>query len=133
MEHAFPKLKNCTEANYFVEIQDNLVTNTRFSDSTNKELTELNNRLLHVDKSRPQKIGLVYMGRQAPGGNNIVDGLLRYQAQRDNVELIGFINGVDGLLANKHAVMTRESFANFVNLGGYDYIGRGADELRTDE
>ena len=73
------------------------------------------------------------MGRQAPGGNNIVDGLLRFQAQRENVELIGFINGVDGLMKDQFEVMTRENFANYVNLGGYDYIGRGADELRTDE
>jgi len=27
--------------------------------------------------------------------------------------------------------MTREAFANYVNLGGYDFIGRGSDELRT--
>jgi len=71
------------------------------------------------------------MGRQAPGGNNVVDGLLRYQAQRQNVELIGFINGVDGLMANDYEVMTKENFANYINLGGYDYIGRGADEIRT--
>jgi len=73
------------------------------------------------------------MGRQAPGGNNVVDGLLRFQAQRGNVELFGFLSGVDGLLANDYEVMTRENFANYINLGGYDYIGRGADELRTDE
>lgn len=73
------------------------------------------------------------MGRQAPGGNNVVDGLLRYQAQRSNVELIGFINGADGLVNNDFEAMTRENFANYVNLGGYDYIGRGKDELRTDE
>ena len=73
------------------------------------------------------------MGRQAPGGNNVVDGLLRYQAQRSNVELIGFINGADGLVNNDYETMTRENFANYVNLGGYDYIGRGKDELRTDE
>jgi len=73
------------------------------------------------------------MGRQAPGGNNVVDGLLRYQALRPNVELIGFINGADGLISNDHEVMTRENFANYVNLGGYDYIGRGADEIRTEE
>jgi len=73
------------------------------------------------------------MGRQAPGGNNVVDGLLRYQAQRSNVELIGFINGADGLVSNDYEVMTRENFSNYVNLGGYDYIGRGKDELRTEE
>ena len=70
------------------------------------------------------------MGRQAPGGNNVVDGLLRYQAQRSNVELIGFINGTDGLVNNDYETMTRENFANYVNLGGYDYICRENDELR---
>ena len=30
-------------------------------------------------------------------------------------------------------VMTRENFKLYVNLGGYDYIGRGKDELRTEE
>jgi len=43
------------------------------------------------------------------------------------------MNGVDGLMKDQFEVMTRENFANYVNLGGYDYIGRGADELRTDE
>ena len=86
---------------------------------------------LSINKSTPQKIGLVYMGRQAPGGNNVVDGLLRFQAQRENVELIGFINGVNGLMANDSEVMTRENFANYINLGGYDYIGRGCDEIRN--
>ena len=56
------------------------MTNTRFTDHDNKELTDFNQRMLAVDKTRVQKIGLVYMGRQAPGGNNVVDGLLRYQA-----------------------------------------------------
>ena len=129
----FPLMKQCSDASYFVEIQDDLITNTRFFDHSDAELTSFNERMLAVDKSKAQKIGLVFMGRQAPGGNNVVDGLLRYQAQRGNVELIGFINGVDGLLADEHAVMTRENFANYINLGGYDYIGRGPDELRTDE
>jgi len=131
LEENFPSLKNHIEANYFVEVQDDLLTNTKFA-AEQSELHEFNTKMLSVDKSRAQKIGLVYMGRQAPGGNNIVDGLLRFQAQRENVELIGFINGVDGLLANDHVQMTRENFANYVNLGGYDYIGRGADELRSD-
>ena len=132
LDESFPTLKNSQYANYFVEIHDELLTNTKFSDPS-AELSDFNSKMLTVNKDRAQKIGLVYMGRQAPGGNNVVDGLLRYQAQRSNVELIGFINGVDGLLADNSAVMTRENFALFVNLGGYDYIGRGPDELRTPE
>jgi len=132
LENTFPTLKTLPSANYFVEIQDELLTNKRFAEDNNAELTELNTRMLTTDKAAPQKIGLIYMGRQAPGGNNVVDGLLRYQAQRENVELIGFINGVDGLLTDQYEVMNRENFKLYVNLGGYDYIGRGKDELRTD-
>jgi hypothetical protein len=79
MDTSFPLLKNAPHANYFVEIQHDLLTNTRFAD-TNNELTEFNRKMLSVDKQSVQKIGLVYMGRQAPGGNNVVDGLLRFQA-----------------------------------------------------
>jgi diphosphate--fructose-6-phosphate 1-phosphotransferase len=71
------------------------------------------------------------MGRQAPGANNIVDGLLRYQASRSDVELIGFINGVSGIMSEDFITMTRETFKNHLNLGGIDYIGRGPDSLRT--
>lgn len=132
METQLPTLKRLQTANYFVEIQDELLTNKRYADE-NADLQALNAKLLTTDKAAPQKIGVVFMGRQAPGGNNVIDGLLRYQAQRENVTLVGFINGVDGLMANDHEEMTRESFANYVNLGGFDYIGRGGDELRTDE
>ena len=72
------------------------------------------------------------MGKQSPGGQNVIDGLLRFQAQRKNVELIGFINGVTGLLSSDYESMSSETFKNFVNLGGYDYIGRGPDSLRTE-
>jgi len=79
------------------------------------------------------KIGLIYQGRQAPGVNNVVDGLLRFKAQKTKVELIGFINGIDGLLNNEFVPMTRETFKNFVNLGGIDYIGRGFQQIRDNE
>lgn len=78
LEDSYPNLKTKDSANYFVEIQDDLLTNTRFTDPTDTELTAFNERMLSVDKQAPQKIGLVFMGRQAPGGNNVVDGLLRY-------------------------------------------------------
>lgn len=73
------------------------------------------------------------MGRQAPGANNVVDGLIRFAEKRGNVDLIGFINGVEGLVKGQHVTMTKESFKNYANLGGIDYIGRGPDELRTQE
>lgn len=73
------------------------------------------------------------MGKQAPGGQNVVDGLLRYQKLRGNVEMFGFLDGVAGVLSQRYIDIDRESFTNFCNLGGYDYLGRGADSLRTEE
>ena len=49
MDTEFPLLKTQTNANYFVEIQDDLLTNTRFADN-NAELTELNRKMLSVNK-----------------------------------------------------------------------------------
>ncbi len=47
------------------------------------------------------------------------------------MELIGFINGVSGIMSEDYITMTRETFKNHYNLGGIDYIGRGPDSLRT--
>ena len=64
-------------ASYFVEVQDDLHTNTRFRDP-NAALSDFNSSLLAVERETQLKLGLIYMGRQAPGGNNIIDGLLRF-------------------------------------------------------
>ena len=37
------------------------------------------------------------LGAPAPGGNNIFDGLLKYQALRKGTTLVGYWNGVSGL------------------------------------
>jgi len=79
------------------------------------------------------RIGVVFVGRQAPGGQNVIDGLLSYQNQRQHVKLIGCINGVDGLLNNNTVEIKEESYAPYRNLGGYDYIGNGQDFIRTPE
>ena len=76
---------------------------------------------------------MIFHGRQAPGANNVIDGLLRWQAQRKNVQLVGFLNGVAGLMRDEFITITRETYRNYVNLGGLDYIGRGPDEIRTPE
>lgn len=78
-----------------------------------------------------QKIAVLFLGRAAPGGNNIIDGLLRYQKQRKHVELFGFLNGINGMLEEKYTVITEKTFKPFRNLGGFDYLGRSLDILRT--
>ena len=131
IDERFTSLQNHPQAQYFVEAQDHLLTNQTFK-LDNAELSNFNQKLLNSDSSKKLRIGLIYLGRQAPGANNVVDGLLRFQAQRTNLELIGFINGVEGLYKEDFVQMTKESFSLYVNLGGIDYIGRGTDQLRTE-
>jgi len=73
------------------------------------------------------------LGKQAAGANNVVDGLLRFQEARGNTEIIGFMNGVEGLYNKDYQTLTMEDFKHYRNLGGIDFIGRGCDELRTTE
>lgn len=61
----------------------------------------------------------------------MIDGLLRYQSARKNVELVGFVNGLEGLLNEHIAAIDEETFKPFRNLGGYDYLSRSHDYLRT--
>ncbi len=132
LQQQFPTLTQQPSASYFVEAQDRLLTNKTFK-AEDEQLTQLNEQLLNVDREAPLKIGVVYLGRQAPGANNVVDGLLRFQAKRSNVSLVGFINGVEGLLAENFQQLEQDDFKHYRNLGGIDYIGRGKDELRSSE
>lgn len=75
----------------------------------------------------------MYLGRQAAGANNVVDGLLRFAAGRGNTEIIGFMNGVEGLYSKNFSVLKEDDYKNYRNLGGIDFIGRGSDELRSKE
>jgi len=81
---------------------------------------------------RPNKFGVLLLGQNAPGGNNIADGLLKFSSQFKRTTLVGFINGMAGVLKNKLLDISEESFAAFRNLGGYDYLGRSSESLESD-
>lgn len=131
IKQMLPGLEHDPSANYFVEIHDELLTNYRYFNEMDDDVNEINRELITKDRNENLKIGLVFMGKQSPGGQNVVDGLLRYQEKRGNVELVGFKDGVRGLFESRYIPILRETYANFNNLGGYDYLGRGPDALRT--
>lgn len=82
-----------------------------------------------IPKSKGGKIAVLLLGNAAPGGNNIIDGLLKFQQQRKGVTLVGYINGVLGLKEDSLFAINEESFAPYRNLGGYDYLGRSQESL----
>ncbi|AQK54720.1 Pyrophosphate--fructose 6-phosphate 1-phosphotransferase subunit alpha 2 [Zea mays] len=80
------------------------------------------------------RVGIVFCGRQSPGGHNVVWGLYEaIKAHNQNSKLIGFLGGSDGLLAQRTLEITNEVLASYKNQGGYDMLGRTKDQIRTTE
>ncbi|CAL5055500.1 unnamed protein product [Urochloa decumbens] len=80
------------------------------------------------------RVGIVFCGRQSPGGHNVVWGLYEaIKAHNKNSKLIGFLGGSDGLLAQKTLEITDEVLSSYKNQGGYDMLGRTKDQIRTTE
>jgi hypothetical protein len=67
LEQQLPNVCKDESANYFLEINDELLTNKKFS-IDDERINGFNNEQLAKDRDPVQKIGLVFMGKQAPGG-----------------------------------------------------------------
>ncbi|KAF7108170.1 hypothetical protein CFC21_108695 [Triticum aestivum] len=80
------------------------------------------------------RVGVVFSGRQSPGGHNVVWGLYNaINSHNPSSELIGFLGGTDGLFAQKTLEITEEVFSSYKNQGGYYMLGRTRDQIRTTE
>ena len=113
---------------HFVEIQDDIIQKEvlHASNWESHIVKELNEEFsLEKNGSIEQKFAVLLLGNSAPGGNNIIDGLLQFQHIRRNTTLVGYVKGVQGLLEDKLETITEEAFAPYRNLGGYDYLGKG--------
>ncbi|KAK1259681.1 Pyrophosphate--fructose 6-phosphate 1-phosphotransferase subunit alpha [Acorus gramineus] len=80
------------------------------------------------------RVGLVFCGRQSPGGHNVVWGLHdALKMHNTNSVLLGFMGGTEGLFAQKTLEITDEVLSTYKNQGGYDMLGRTKDQIRTTE
>ncbi|XP_037459423.1 pyrophosphate--fructose 6-phosphate 1-phosphotransferase subunit alpha-like [Triticum dicoccoides] len=80
------------------------------------------------------RVGVVFSGRQSPGGQNVIWGLYNaINSHNPSSELIGFLGGTDGLFAQKTLEITEEVFSSYKNQGGYYMLGRTRDQIRTTE
>lgn len=80
------------------------------------------------------KVGVVLSGGQAPGGHNVIFGLLEglKSANKKN-KLVGFLGGPSGILDNKTMEITDKIIANYKNTGGFDMIQSGRTKIETPE
>ncbi|MFW5803458.1 MAG: diphosphate--fructose-6-phosphate 1-phosphotransferase [Verrucomicrobiota bacterium] len=82
----------------------------------------------------PVKVGVILSGGQAPGGHNVIAGLFDgLKALNADNELIGFLQGPDGLLKNECEVLDSAKIDAYRNTGGFDIIGSGRTKLESTE
>ncbi|KAG0497896.1 hypothetical protein HPP92_002587, partial [Vanilla planifolia] len=86
-------------------------------------------------KEKPTiKIGVVFCGRQSPGGHNVVCGLYdALKSQNPNSSLVGFCGGTTGLFTKMVIEITEDIISAYRNQGGYGMLGRTLDQIRTSE
>ncbi|KAG9155698.1 hypothetical protein Leryth_003978 [Lithospermum erythrorhizon] len=80
------------------------------------------------------RVGVVFCGRQSPGGHNVIWGLHdALKVHNANNTLLGFLGGSEGLFAQKTLEITNDVLATYKNQGGFDLLGRTKDQIRTPE
>ncbi|KAK2399762.1 pyrophosphate--fructose 6-phosphate 1-phosphotransferase subunit beta [Trifolium repens] len=87
-----------------------------------------------ITEHPPIRVGIVFCGRQSPGGHNVIWGLhSALKIHNPNNVLLGFLGGSDGLFAQKTLEITDDILSTYKNQGGYDLLGRTKDQIRTTE
>jgi diphosphate-dependent phosphofructokinase len=82
----------------------------------------------------PIKVGVVLSGGQAPGGHNVIAGLLDALKKLDRASsLIGFLGGPSGIVEGRYRELTEPVVNQYRNLGGFDMIGSGRTKIETEE
>jgi pyrophosphate--fructose-6-phosphate 1-phosphotransferase len=82
-----------------------------------------------------QKIGVVFCGRQSPGGHNVIAGLYDTLSRNspEGSSVLGFVGGTLGLFAKEYVELSAALVDRHRNQGGFDMLGRSVDKIRTPE
>jgi len=116
-------------ASQSVRRRDAAIMQTTFPNTYGQPLLEFE-ECSEAAAKPPVTVGVVFCGRQSPGGHCIVSGL--YDALTAiGGKLLGFIAGTKGLLAGQAVEITDEILATARNTGGFDLLGRTVDHIDT--
>ena len=79
-------------------------------------------------------VGVVLSGGQAPGGHNVIIGILDAlkKANKEST-LYGFLGGPSGIVDDKAIEITSDFANDYRNTGGFDMIGSGRTKLESEE
>ena len=66
------------------------------------------------------RVGILTSGGDCPGLNATIRGVAKalYQRMGDKVEIIGILNGYDGLINGNYRVMAPDEFSGILTVGG---------------
>ena len=80
------------------------------------------------------RVGVVLSGGQAPGGHNVIAGLLDgLKKANSKNKLFGFLGGPSGIVDNKFMEITPALMKDYRNTGGFDLIQSGRTKIETPE
>ncbi|MCB1119603.1 MAG: 6-phosphofructokinase [Chlamydiia bacterium] len=85
-------------------------------------------------EERALRVGVVLSGGQAPGGHNVIAGLVdALQQIHSQSVVIGFLDGPAGVMEGNWRELGGEELNQYRNVGGFDLIGSGRDKIETEE
>ena len=85
-------------------------------------------------EKRKYNVGVVLSGGQAPGGHNVIVGLVDALKNCDSEsQLFGFLGGPSGIINNEYINLTPGFVDQYRNTGGFDMIGSGRTKIETEE
>ncbi|GJP51753.1 hypothetical protein CLOM_g10896 [Closterium sp. NIES-68] len=88
----------------------------------------------HAKATGPLRVGVLFSGRQSPGGHNIISGLYdALKAHSADSTLLGFVGGYKGVFEKTTVEITPEVLSLYKNQGGYDLLGRSVAQMSNTE
>ncbi len=89
---------------------------------------------LRAKRKIPLRVGVVFSGGPAAGGHNVIAGLWdALRTLHPHSELVGFLNGPQGIVKNQAIYLTQDLIDSCRNQGGFDLIGSGRTKIETSE
>ncbi len=87
-----------------------------------------------AEYGKKRNIGIVFSGGPAPGGHNVIAGLVdAAQKANPDTKIYGFLMGPDGIIENEVREITSELTDAYRNLGGFGMIKTGRTKIDTRE
>ncbi|KAJ5071603.1 pyrophosphate--fructose 6-phosphate 1-phosphotransferase [Anaeramoeba ignava] len=86
------------------------------------------------ETQRPFKVGVVFSGGPAPGGHNVIVGVFHFfKKLNPESKIIGFLDGLGGVINNKNREIVEKDIQLSFNQGGFDLLGTSREKISTDE